>query len=165
MAHVEPAHLVELALGNGVSSDDAGALRHIALCPRCREELTLMARVVAAARGVEESDLPVAPPPRVWRGIAREVSRAGEEAAPPAVPPAAGGSSPRPRAAGSTEDDGVVRSRRTGLPRGLRAAALLAGSAVVVGWSVRAWRAGRGGRPAAGRTGRVLRPGGRPGGR
>ncbi|MEV0305867.1 hypothetical protein AB0I13_33360, partial [Streptomyces prasinus] len=99
MAHVEPAHLVELALGNGVSSDDADALRHIALCRRCREELTLMARVVAAARGVEESDLPVAPPPRVWRRIAQEVSRAGEPAPSP-VPPSPAPPPPRPRPAG-----------------------------------------------------------------
>ncbi|MFJ2763902.1 hypothetical protein [Streptomyces prasinus] len=159
MAHVEPAHLVELALGNGVSSDDADALRHIALCRRCREELTLMARVVAAARGVEESDLPVAPPPRVWRRIAQEVSRAGKPAPSP-VPPSPAPPALWPRAAGGA-GDGAVRSRWTGTRTGHRVLALLVATAVVVRWSVRARRAGHGGRPAAGRAERSLPPRGR----
>ncbi|MFI8307754.1 hypothetical protein ACIF80_30915 [Streptomyces sp. NPDC085927] len=158
MAHVEPAHLVELALGNGVSSDDADALRHIALCRRCREELNLMARVVAAARGVEESDLPTAPPPRVWQRIAQEVSRTGEAAPPPAVEPVH-----RPRTVGSVGRH-AVRSPWAGTRTGRRWLGLLAGIVVVVRWSGRARsarRAGRGGRRAAGRTGRALPPGGR----
>ncbi|WP_326755676.1 hypothetical protein OIE73_32255 [Streptomyces hirsutus] len=142
MAHVEPAHLVELALGNGVSSDDADALRHIALCRTCREELTLMARVVAAARGVEEADLPVAPPQRVWRRIAQEVSRTGEAAPPPVAEPVR-----RPRA---VKEAGrrAVRSPWTGTRTSRRVLGLLVGTAVVVRWAVRARsarRAGRGG--------------------
>ncbi|MFC5958424.1 hypothetical protein ACFP51_29470 [Streptomyces pratens] len=133
MAHVEPAHLVELALGNGVSSDDADALRHIALCRRCREELALMARVVAAARGVEESDLPVVPPQRVWLRIAQEVSRTGEAAPPPVVEPVR-----RPRAVGSTAGHRTVRSPGTGTRTSRWVPALLVGAAVVVLWSVRA---------------------------
>lgn len=74
MPHVEPAHLMELALGNDISSDDPGALRHIAACDRCREELSLITRVVVSARGVEESDLPAAPPERVWQHITQELS-------------------------------------------------------------------------------------------
>ncbi|MER6113625.1 hypothetical protein [Streptomyces hirsutus] len=142
MAHVEPAHLVELALGNGVSSDDADALRHIALCRACREELTLMARVVAAARGVEEADLPVAPPQRVWLRIAQEVSRTGEVAPPPVVEPVR-----RPRAVGGAGRR-AVRSPWTGTRTSRRVLGLLVGAAVVVRWSVRARsarRAGRGG--------------------
>ncbi|GAA1547098.1 hypothetical protein GCM10009730_65270 [Streptomyces albidochromogenes] len=86
MAHVEPAHLVRLALGNDASSDDAGALRHIAVCDRCRGELSRMRRVVVAARTVEASDLPTAPPERVWQHITHELSHTRE----PAPPPTAG---------------------------------------------------------------------------
>ncbi|MGW0816549.1 hypothetical protein ACWD00_25380 [Streptomyces viridiviolaceus] len=70
MVHVDPAHLVELALGNAaISDDDAGALQHIARCVRCREELTLMTRLVGAARNAEPADMPTAPPERVWERI------------------------------------------------------------------------------------------------
>lgn len=73
MSHVEPSHLVELALGHANGDADTDALRHIASCPRCRRELGRTARVVAAARGAEASDLPAAPPERVWQRIAQEV--------------------------------------------------------------------------------------------
>lgn len=74
MTHVEPSHLVELALGHASSDEDVSALGHVASCPRCREELTLMTRVVAAARGTEASDLPTPPPERVWQRIHQELS-------------------------------------------------------------------------------------------
>ncbi|MFG2469872.1 hypothetical protein ACGFXB_31050 [Streptomyces canus] len=79
MPHVEPAHLMELALGNDVSSDDPGALRHIAACNRCREELSQITRVVVSARDVEESDLPTTPPERVWQRITQQLSAAPAE--------------------------------------------------------------------------------------
>ncbi|WOI61403.1 hypothetical protein [Streptomyces fradiae] len=89
MPHVEPTHLAEIALGNGGSScDDAEALRHVAGCGRCQEELRRLARVVAAARAVEERDLPAAPPERVWRGVVRGL--AAQKAA-----SATGGAAPR----------------------------------------------------------------------
>ncbi|GHB51803.1 hypothetical protein GCM10010377_48570 [Streptomyces viridiviolaceus] len=70
MVHVDPAHLVELALGNAaIGDDDAGALQHIARCVRCREELTLMTRLVGAARNAEPADMPTAPPEHVWERI------------------------------------------------------------------------------------------------
>lgn len=75
MSHVEPSHLVELALGHAGGDEDADALRHLASCPRCRRELARTTRVVAAARGARASDLPAAPPERVWRRIAQEVLR------------------------------------------------------------------------------------------
>ncbi|MFJ7136826.1 hypothetical protein [Streptomyces fungicidicus] len=81
VGHVESAHLVELALGHATGDDDVGALRHIASCPHCREELRQLSRLVAAARDAEVADLPAAPPGHVWRRIAREVSH--ETAAPP----------------------------------------------------------------------------------
>ncbi|MFF0096044.1 hypothetical protein ACFYSF_39855 [Streptomyces canus] len=79
MPHVESAHLMELALGNDVSSEDPGALRHIAACNRCREELSQITRVVVTARDVEESDLPTTPPERVWQRIAHQLSAASAE--------------------------------------------------------------------------------------
>ncbi|MGW3988165.1 hypothetical protein [Streptomyces sp. NPDC004830] len=75
MAHVEPAHLVELALGHGTASEeDAGALRHIDRCRRCRDELRTMTRVVTAARTAQLVDLPAAPPERVWQRITQDLS-------------------------------------------------------------------------------------------
>lgn len=152
MTHVEPAHLVELALGNGVSSDDAGALRHIALCRRCREELSRMARVVAAARSVEECDLPVAPPQRVWQRIAQEVSRPGEAVPLPAPGPAQRPAvepvrrpRPRPRPVGNAGHR-AVRCPWTGTRTSRRVLGLLAGTAVVVWWSGRVRSARRAGR-------------------
>ncbi|WP_329252726.1 hypothetical protein [Streptomyces canus] len=79
MPHVEPAHLMDLALGNDVSNDDPGALQHIAACNRCREELSQVARVVATAREVEESDLPATPPERVWQRITQQLSAASAD--------------------------------------------------------------------------------------
>ncbi|WP_328643078.1 hypothetical protein [Streptomyces canus] len=79
MPHVEPAHLMELALGNDVSSDDPGALRHIATCNRCREELSQITRIVVTARDVEESDLPATPPEQVWQRITQQLSAASAE--------------------------------------------------------------------------------------
>ncbi|GGP98707.1 hypothetical protein GCM10010233_13990 [Streptomyces pseudogriseolus] len=88
MAHVEPAHLVELALGHATASEeDAGALRHIAQCPRCRDELRTMIRVVTAARTAQLVDLPAAPPERVWQRITHDLYR--EPPAPLAPVPAA----------------------------------------------------------------------------
>ncbi|MDH6224776.1 hypothetical protein [Streptomyces sp. MJP52] len=125
MAHVDPAHLMELALGNSGLPDD-GALRHIAGCGRCREELRRTARVVAAARGVQERDLPVAPPERVWQAVTRDLAttdRAPRAAVPgpAAVVPGAGGrpsrgtGAPGPRAAPGLP---VGRSARDGAPHG-----------------------------------------------
>ncbi|MEU9588509.1 hypothetical protein AB0D84_02135 [Streptomyces sp. NPDC048193] len=129
MSHVDAAHLVELALGNGVAHDDARALEHIAGCERCRDELRLMTRLVTAARSVEEADLPAAPPGRVWRRITRELAGdSGPAARParevPAVP--AGPDRPR-RSPGAPRAPG----RRSG-----PACCLLAG-ALIAWWRIR----------------------------
>lgn len=73
MDHVEPSHLVELALGHTSSDKDVSALEHVASCPRCHEELGLMTRVVTAARGAQTPDT-AAPPKRVWQRITQELS-------------------------------------------------------------------------------------------
>lgn len=92
MTHVEPAHLVELALGNA-SDGDPAALRHVAVCARCRDELAWMRRVVTAARQLDASDLPVVPPEHVWERLSRELSTADRPARPHSPDP----HSPDPR--------------------------------------------------------------------
>ncbi|MGW7499508.1 hypothetical protein ACWGKA_35180 [Streptomyces luteogriseus] len=82
MAHVESAHLVELALRNATPTDaDAEALRHIDDCARCGDELAMLTRLVTAARAAETVDLPTPPPEHIWLRITREVSR--ERGTPP----------------------------------------------------------------------------------
>ncbi|GHB25704.1 hypothetical protein GCM10010346_56610 [Streptomyces chryseus] len=137
MAHVEPTHLMRLALGNDASSDDAGALRHIAVCDRCRDELNRTRRVVVAARTVEASDLPTAPPERVWQHITHELCRTRE----PAPPPAAG-VLPHHRAEAADEHR-ADRSRTPGNPTHHLALGLLVGTAVWWTRRVRSRRSGR----------------------
>ncbi|MEU0168085.1 hypothetical protein ABZ214_21890 [Streptomyces iakyrus] len=85
MAHVESAHLVELALRNATPTDaDAEALRHVEQCDRCRDELRMLTRVVAAARTAQLVDLPTAPPDRVWQRISGDVSGTPAALRPPA---------------------------------------------------------------------------------
>ncbi|MGW7283607.1 hypothetical protein ACWGIV_36210 [Streptomyces sp. NPDC054844] len=74
MGHVEPSYLAELALGHASSDADAVALRHVASCRPCREQLKLTIRVVTAARDAEASDLPAAPPEHVWQRITQELA-------------------------------------------------------------------------------------------
>ncbi|MFB6768314.1 hypothetical protein [Streptomyces sp. NPDC056337] len=127
MPHVDPAHLVELALGNDTTHDDAGALRHLAACGRCREELHLMTRVVLAARGVEEPDLPSAPPAHVWQRITQGLSEPDEPAAPA---PVDAGRHPHTASAAPRR----VRPRTRGRRTAGAALGLLAAAAVVRWW-------------------------------
>lgn len=129
MPHVEPARLMELALGNDIANNDVSALRHIAACKRCWEELSLMTRVVIAARDVEESDLPTAPPERVWQRITQEMSENEKTAPPPRV------KSVRSPSTASAEPRRTSRSMETyGRPVPL-ALGLLAGIAFACWWS------------------------------
>jgi hypothetical protein len=82
---------VELALRNATPTDaDAEALRHVEQCDRCRGELRMLTRVVAAARTAQLVDLPTAPPERVWQRISRDVSGTPDAPRPPAPTPAPG---------------------------------------------------------------------------
>ncbi|MFJ4277772.1 hypothetical protein [Streptomyces massasporeus] len=82
MAHVDSAHLLELALGNAApGDDDAEALLHVGDCDRCRDELGMLIRLVTAARTATAVDLPIPPPEHIWLRITREVSR--ERGTPP----------------------------------------------------------------------------------
>ncbi|MER5833335.1 hypothetical protein ABT116_21380 [Streptomyces sp. NPDC002130] len=84
MAHVEPAHLVELALRNAAPTEaDTAALRHVEQCARCGDELRMLTRVVAAARTAQLVDLPTAPPDRVWQRISRGLSPETDTHGPP----------------------------------------------------------------------------------
>ncbi|MZE74178.1 hypothetical protein [Streptomyces sp. SID5789] len=125
MPHVDPARLVELALGNDVAHDDTDALRHLAACGRCREDLHLMTRVVMAARGVEEPDLPSAPPARVWQRITQGLSESDEPAAPAPVDT---GRHPQPP---SAPPHHRTRPRTRGRRAAGAALGLLAGVAIV----------------------------------
>ncbi|MFF9114647.1 hypothetical protein ACF09Y_03305 [Streptomyces massasporeus] len=88
MAHVESAHLVELALSNATQTDaDAEALRHIEHCTRCRDELRSLTRLVTAARTAQLVDLPTAPPDRVWQRINRDLATGTAPARPHARTP------------------------------------------------------------------------------
>ncbi|MGW2171707.1 hypothetical protein ACWC1C_14440 [Streptomyces sp. NPDC001705] len=127
MPHVDPAHLVELALGNDVTHDDVGALQHLAACGRCREELHLMTRVVMAARGVEEPDLPSAPPAHVWQRITQGLSEPDEPTSPA---PADEGRHPHSASAAPHRDRPRTHGRRTAGA----ALGLLAGAAAVRWW-------------------------------
>ncbi|MEU6105551.1 hypothetical protein [Streptomyces flaveolus] len=96
MPHVDPTRLVELALGNGVSPHDTSAWQHIAVCKRCRDDLSRMTRVVTAARAVEERDLSAAPPERVWRRITAELTDTTEATPPSSATPPHGLPRPAP---------------------------------------------------------------------
>ncbi|MFG3073225.1 hypothetical protein [Streptomyces sp. NPDC048225] len=137
MGHVDPSHLMELALGHTSGEDDDGALRHVASCSRCRGELLRMTRVVTAARGAQVPDLPVSPPERVWQRIAREAFRTDDGLPRPRE------HSPHPSA---EQQAGTVRLRRatgTGTRTGLLA---LAAAAAVL---LRRWLRARTGRAPA----------------
>ncbi|MFE6524419.1 hypothetical protein [Streptomyces sp. NPDC057794] len=91
MTHVDPSHLVELALGNAPrTAADTEALDHIGQCPRCSDDLHTMTRVVEAARTAEVIDLPTAPPERVWRRISRDLTGETDAPRPPLRTPALG---------------------------------------------------------------------------
>lgn len=134
MSHVDPSHLVELALGHASDDEDADALRHVASCPRCRRELARMTRVVAAARGVQASDLLAAPPERVWQRIAREVLHEADSLPPPGRHPA------RRFPTGETSKVRSVRTAGAGTYGGFLALALAAGVFLVRWLRVRADR-------------------------
>ncbi|MFE9773739.1 hypothetical protein ACFYOV_19130 [Streptomyces sp. NPDC005931] len=143
MAHVEAAHLVELALGHPVPGDGTEAQRHIARCEHCRGELARLTRVVAAARGIGAPDLPAAPPEQVWSHIQRELLRdvqrgqsrqaaAGPARTAPASPPDEDAARPVSRTA-----LGACGSGRGG-GHGVRALVVVLAAVAVVRWSRRA---------------------------
>ncbi|MFD7701739.1 hypothetical protein [Streptomyces caelestis] len=134
MGHVESTHLLELALGHASGDEDVSALRHIATCPRCQEELRLTTRVLAAARNAEAADLPAAPPERVWQRIARELSHGA------AAPPRPGGRPAQRSAAGTACAARLARTAGAGTRAGFLALALAVGVILLRRFRARAGR-------------------------
>lgn len=106
--HADPALLAELALGDRPSAGeedgaDAGAAgggtepraaeRHLAACPRCRDTLAALRRIIGAARNVSPDDRVTAPPEALWERIAAELGLTGG----PGVTGASGGGTPGSR--------------------------------------------------------------------
>ncbi|HYN96705.1 MAG TPA: hypothetical protein VES42_22930, partial [Pilimelia sp.] len=72
MQHLDPDRLVLLALDE--PSLDAGESDHLTDCPSCREEVATLREVASLSAETQEvRELP-APPDRVWRQIAAEVT-------------------------------------------------------------------------------------------
>ncbi|MEU3660498.1 hypothetical protein AB0E77_12190 [Streptomyces sp. NPDC032940] len=134
MGHVDPSHLVELALGHVSDEADVSALRHVASCPRCRGELLRTIRVVTAARGAEVSDLPVTPPERVWQRITLEALQEDDRLSPPREHPF--------RRSVAERGDGVGRRRSADTRTCEVLLALAPGVAVLLAlwWRIRAGR-------------------------
>ncbi|WP_448318051.1 hypothetical protein [Streptomyces sp. CO7] len=132
MAHVDPTRLMDIALGHAAPADDP-VLGHLARCARCREELLCTALVVAAARGVQERDVPAAPPERVWRRIAEGLAE--PEATPaPQTGPSHGPPVPQPRTGRPPESAGSRRAGHAPPSRTRHAAALRQCLRAVLRW-------------------------------
>lgn len=90
--HADPALLAELALGNrpsagegaeadpgsaGGGTETRAAEHHLAACPRCRDTLAVLRRIIGAARNVSPDDRVTAPPEALWESIAAELGLTG----------------------------------------------------------------------------------------
>lgn len=71
MPHVDPDTLALLALGEDAATDAERA--HLAACAECRALVDEMAGVAAVGRTTMDLERLVAPPARVWSGIAAEL--------------------------------------------------------------------------------------------
>ncbi|WP_144713355.1 anti-sigma factor [Curtobacterium pusillum] len=71
MRHVDDETLAMLAVSDEVADDEVA--RHLASCRQCRDEVAALQRVAAVTRSSADVGL-VAPPERVWDGIAAEVA-------------------------------------------------------------------------------------------
>jgi hypothetical protein len=131
--HPDPERLVLAALP--AEPDDPAVAAHLHGCERCRTEVADLRRTVELAREGGVGDALVAPPARVWQGIAAELGLpeerngqgGGAHTAPPgrpaADPAAPGRTSPVPLA--STRS--AARRRRLLTPLLAAAVSLLAG--------------------------------------
>ncbi|MEU4681577.1 hypothetical protein [Streptomyces xinghaiensis] len=124
--HADPALLAELALGDrpsageedGADAGSAGggtesraAERHLAACPRCRDTLAALRRIIGAARNVSPDDRVTAPPEALWESIAAELGLTGG----PGVTGASGASGASGVTGGGTPGSRLrSRLRRTG---------------------------------------------------
>lgn len=117
MSHCESEVLALRALGEpaGRAEDDL----HLRSCAACREELSGLARAVAAGRGARADEGLEAPPARVWSAISAELGLAA---------------APARAAAGPTRQvDPVVRPLRRRIAPLLLAAAAAVGAVAGIG--------------------------------
>ncbi len=132
--HPEPELLALAALP--AEPDDPAVSAHLQGCERCRAEVTDLRRTVELARERGVGDALVAPPPRVWEGIAAELGLpeernghvGGAHTAPRHLPDApAGPGTHHPSAVPLARARPAVRRRRLLAPLLAAAIGLLAG--------------------------------------
>jgi hypothetical protein len=125
--HSDPDVLALVALGERPAAGDA---EHLLACDQCRAEVEQLREVVSAVRVDVAAGPPVAPPDRVWQGVA---ATTGVRAAPrPDRLAGVSATKPSPAAGDQVPDElAVRRRRRAGI--GLRTLIGVAAAALVVG--------------------------------
>jgi len=81
-AHCDDDTLALLALGEPAA--DPRDEEHLRTCALCQASLDQLRAVVATARSTRPEDVPVAPPPTIWEGVARAMREDREPVAAPA---------------------------------------------------------------------------------
>ncbi|MFJ7044582.1 anti-sigma factor [Streptomyces sp. NPDC101112] len=134
--HLGADELTDLALG-GDARTTPRQRDHLAGCPRCREELDQLRRVVHAARDVSTDDLLTAPPDTVWHSIAAQLDS-------DTAPQRPTGSADTPTALGGPDAPDAPGGLGRGRAWWRRPALLVAAASLVVGallgGAVTAWR-------------------------
>ncbi|SPE99675.1 anti-sigma factor [Streptomyces sp. MA5143a] len=145
--HLDADELTDLALGGGARPTPRQR-DHLARCPRCREELDQLRRVVLAARDVSTDDFLTAPPDTVWHSIAAQLDPATAPQRPtgsddtPTAPggPGAPDVSDVPEVPGGGATDGPGRGRAWWRRPALLVAAASLAVGALLGGAVTAWR-------------------------
>ena len=130
--HCTEDELALLALGEPATDPTRAA--HLAACMSCRSALDQLRSVVATARAVTPEDVPVAPPPTLWEGVAQAVR--AEPAVPAGLPGLAVVPAPGATTVPGSPPAGVRLHARRRPQWRVRAAAVTAVAAVVVGGAV-----------------------------
>lgn len=128
LPHIPSAELAAHALDGGRAAWDPDAVRHLSLCPTCRERLTAYERAAAAGRRHRPGETLHPPPARVWATVRAHLDADRRRTRPPPLPPV-----PPP-----------ARPLRGACRRAWRA---LLGAAAAVGLRLTRPRPGRRGRP------------------
>lgn len=76
MDHTDLALLADLALGGPSAHEETRqtAERHLSACPRCRDMLTALRRIVETVRSTSPDDRVTTPPEPLWKAIAAELA-------------------------------------------------------------------------------------------
>jgi hypothetical protein len=132
--HSDPDVLALVALGERAPAADA---EHLLECEQCRADVEELTQVVSAVRVDVTAGPAVAPPPRVWDGIAaatgvRTTPRPDQVRGGSASAPQRPTATPPPPASPSRRDElAARRTRRSGV--GVRTLVAVAASALVIG--------------------------------